>query len=144
MAPPPFFPARGLLCGHTIVSQFKAPYSSLPDSVLSFWGSLIMRMAYGTEDEPYIKSLIRNVETYLRAYFDFASPGRLFVTSFPIMQHIPAWFPGAKWKRTLFSYRDMGIASIQTPWDDVKARAVRPSSSCAVLPRFADRVSPSE
>ncbi|KAH6919271.1 cytochrome P450 98A3 [Coprinopsis sp. MPI-PUGE-AT-0042] len=88
-----------------------------------FWGSLIMRMAYGTEDEPYIKALIRNVETYLRAYFEFASPGRLFVSSFPIMRHIPAWLPGAGWKRTLFSFRDLGLSSIQKPWDDVKGRA---------------------
>ncbi|KAJ3558603.1 hypothetical protein NM688_g820 [Phlebia brevispora] len=44
-------------------------------------------------------TLIKNVEDYVSRMLKAALPGNYLVEFFPWMMYIPAWFPGAAWKR---------------------------------------------
>ncbi|KAH6919266.1 cytochrome P450 [Coprinopsis sp. MPI-PUGE-AT-0042] len=125
-----FFSAGQVSQYHPIIEEevklFLQRLSSNPEGFFSgtrsLFGDIIMRVSYGIRDREYIKDLVQRMEIYLRGYFEYASPGRLFVSSFPTLRHVPSWFPGAGWKRRLYALKDLGLSSIQQPWDDVKAR----------------------
>jgi hypothetical protein len=103
---------------------FETWLQSFADQHRRLFGTIILRVSYGKQDPEYTKDLIHRMDVFLRGFFEYVAPGRLFVSSFPAMRHIPSWFPGAGWKRTLTKLGDLGLSSIQEPWDNVKAHVV--------------------
>lgn len=104
---------------------------------VSLFGVIIMRVSYGSGlDRAYIQELVLNIEEFLRGYFEYLTPGRVLVSSFPILRHVPSWFPGAGWKRELYKLRDLGQKIIQTPWNDAKDRVVSTSHYLQCLIQF--------
>ncbi|KAJ2927403.1 hypothetical protein H1R20_g9694, partial [Candolleomyces eurysporus] len=73
-----------------------------PDDFLkhlhSFLATVLMRMAYGLGEKHNV-ALIREAETSFTAFATARTPGKYLVNTFPILRHIPAWFPGAGFRR---------------------------------------------
>ncbi|GJE91204.1 cytochrome P450 [Phanerochaete sordida] len=61
--------------------------------------SLIIRLVYGLEVTGKDDPLVSLAEDFSRLTADSTTPGRWLVDSFPILRHIPTWFPGAGFKR---------------------------------------------
>lgn len=64
-------------------------------------------------------------------------PGASLMNVFPILQHVPKWFPGASAKRTAEEVKKLTEYLIQSPFDWVKKRMVSGSSMfilyCCIL-----------
>jgi len=85
-------------------------------------GGMIMRMAYGSEDHAYNQRLSAEAGRYVDGFVHYSTPGRLLVGMFPMLRHVPAWLPGARWKQKL---RELAVLSDQVlaePFNDVKER----------------------
>jgi len=72
------------------------------------------------DDSEYVKI----AETVVAAHAEAVQLGSFLVNFFPSMKHIPAWFPGAGWKRKANSWRELGEYFARTPWITVKERLV--------------------
>ncbi|KAI0656915.1 O-methylsterigmatocystin oxidoreductase [Cubamyces menziesii] len=63
------------------------------------FGATIMDAVYGIKvldnDDPYLKMAEKDTEIFSEIFM----PGRYLVELLPFLKHVPAWFPGAKFKR---------------------------------------------
>ena len=57
-------------------------------------------MTYGINIRPYDDPLIAIAEEAIEALSDLVIAGPLLVEIIPLLKHIPAWFPGAKFQKT--------------------------------------------
>lgn len=83
-----------------------------------------MEVSYGIKvqglDDPYVK----DAEQVLEGLADGGVPGRYLVDAFPFMKHIPAWFPGAGWKRKANHWRNVNRYVARKPFDLIKNQMV--------------------
>jgi hypothetical protein len=91
----------------------------------TFFGTIIMRTAYGFEDAGHNTSLMHNAEKLIVSFGAARIPGRFLVNTFPILQHVPEWFPGAGFKRYFRELAEMSRRTVQIPFSDVQERLVR-------------------
>lgn len=83
--------------------------------------SMIMEVAYGIKigpNDPYVKT----AEEALEGVADAGVAGRYWVEMFPIMKHIPSWFPGAGWKRKAYRWRDVNHEVCCRPFNIIKSQ----------------------
>jgi hypothetical protein len=93
-------------------------------AVKSFFGSVIMRIAYGSSDTKLNKARISEVEHLVDSFVQLLRPGRLLVDFIPVLRHVPAWLPGAGWRRELERVRSLAYQVANVPYDDAKERLV--------------------
>lgn len=83
-----------------------------------------MEVSYGIKikglDDPYVK----DAESVLEGLADGGTPGRYLVDAFPFMKHIPAWFPGAEWKRKANRWLNVNRYVARKPYELVKEQMV--------------------
>ena len=84
----------------------------------------IMRIAYGFEDAQKTQSVIYEAERLILTFTDAVAPGKYLVSSFPILKHIPSWFPGAGFKRYFQSFSKTVDAMLLSPFEDAKQNLV--------------------
>ncbi|KAH6871186.1 cytochrome P450 98A3 [Coprinopsis sp. MPI-PUGE-AT-0042] len=83
-----------------------------------FFGSTIIQIAYGTSDEALIKKLVQNADAVVQALGEILVPGRYMVDVFPLLRHVPAWFPGAGWKRAITKFATLTERVRHSNFDD--------------------------
>ncbi|KZV89528.1 cytochrome P450 [Exidia glandulosa HHB12029] len=100
---------------------------------LTHWlaGANIMRMTFGIEiakkDDPWIDLGIKVAEVASKA----GSFGAFAVDIFPLLKYIPAWFPGAKFKRDAIEWRQVHVQAKNLPFQRVvKDMAAGNAMSC--------------
>jgi hypothetical protein len=70
------------------------------------------------------ENLVDAAETIVRGFSEVLEPGRFWVDIFPILRYVPAWFPGAGWKRKLKGIEEVCKQVRQGTFDDAMERAV--------------------
>lgn len=65
-----------------------------------------MDVVYGMEVEDENNRYLTIVQKGARIFSEVAAPGRFLVELFPFLAHIPAWFPGANFKRNALLWKD--------------------------------------
>jgi len=108
------------------VAEFLARLLARPkehrDLIRYGLGSMILRMAYGSEDRAYNERLSTNGGRLVDGLMYYSTPGRLLVGLFPVLRHVPTWLPGAGWKRALDDLADLSDEVIAEPFGDAKER----------------------
>ncbi|EKM49140.1 uncharacterized protein PHACADRAFT_265797 [Phanerochaete carnosa HHB-10118-sp] len=84
-------------------------------------GSNILRIVYGMEVESEDDPNLALVEEGIKIVSRIANAGAYLVDSFPIMQHIPAWFPGAQFKRDGARWKPIVEEMFTRPYKELKA-----------------------
>ncbi|KAJ7109594.1 cytochrome P450 [Mycena crocata] len=83
-------------------------------------GELIMSVAYGIDilptEDPYITLARKAVHTFTLANV----PGRYLVNTFPILKHVPSWFPGAGFKRQAAEWKKLSRGMLELPFAETK------------------------
>ncbi|KAJ7303729.1 cytochrome P450 [Mycena albidolilacea] len=83
-------------------------------------GEIIMTEAYGIDvlpsDDPYV-TLAHKAG---RAVSSGAVPGAYLVDTFPILKHIPRWFPGAGFKRQAEEWSKLSRGMLELPFAETK------------------------
>ncbi|KAJ7625701.1 cytochrome P450 [Roridomyces roridus] len=106
-----------------------------PDEFLGLFrqmaGELIISFTYGIDvqptNDPYVTLAHRAIHTLVTA----AVPGLYLVDSFPILKHIPTWFPGAGFKRQAREWRKLSRGMMELPFMETKRQmdaGISPSS----------------
>ena len=92
---------------------------------ISAFSATIMSIAYGikiTESEdPYIVI----AEKAMSSIAEAGIPGTFLVDFFPILKHIPSWFPGAGFKKRAASAKVLILSLAEKPFSYVKDQLVR-------------------
>ena len=87
-----------------------------PDDVHSFFGSSIMRISYGIEVDEEATDYIKMAEDTLAIFSYVFVPGKFLVETFPILRFVPAWMPGAKFKRDGKEWVKTVYKLVEHPW----------------------------
>ncbi|KAJ6452467.1 cytochrome P450 [Mycena sanguinolenta] len=103
------------------------------------WASdIIMAIAYGIEvlpsNDPYVKLAHEAVYTLSAA----GVPGKYLVDSLPILKYVPAWFPGAQFKRDAQEWKKLAGSMADVPFEETKKQM---DFDKAPLSFVADRLS---
>ncbi|KAK7062611.1 hypothetical protein VNI00_000099 [Paramarasmius palmivorus] len=83
--------------------------------------STIMNVTYGIEIEEEDDHYITVAETALEGMAKAAHPGAFLVDIFPILKHVPAWFPYAGFQRKALYWRNSVMEMRNAPFESVKA-----------------------
>jgi hypothetical protein len=121
--------------GHRTVSHRLQPMATqlLLTFLNSLYGSIIMRVSYGSDNIEYNKELIQETQTFGHDFMEYSPPGKLLVATFPSLEYLPSWLPGTGWKRVVESLRTSSGRVRSRPYTELKKRMVGPDpeSSCA-------------
>ena len=101
--------------------------------VIRMIGAMIMRIVYGLDvygpDEKYIQIAEKSMECFSAVF----NPGRYLVQTLPWLRFVPAWFPGAGFKRQAKVWRGLISEFVNEPFDRVKANMVRFTFFCLYI-----------
>ncbi|KAJ2920822.1 hypothetical protein H1R20_g16272, partial [Candolleomyces eurysporus] len=110
----------------------------------TFFGTIIMRTAYGFDDTEWNKSLIHDVEEVIIAFGVARVPGRFLVNTFPVLKHVPAWLPGAGFRKYFRDLAEKTRRIVETPFKEAKERlekgerSVHPSMAASLIDRLPE------
>lgn len=90
-----------------------------------FFGTSIMRTAYGFDDIKQNETAIHDAEQVLAGFTDAITPGKFLVNMFPILKHVPSWFPGAGFQTYCKTVAEVTRRTKNAPFVGVKASLVR-------------------
>ncbi|KAK1226459.1 hypothetical protein PQX77_010543 [Marasmius sp. AFHP31] len=103
------------------------------DHINYYAGSIILKITYGytlkTEDDPYLHLLYKALEGMIPVM----DHGSFWVDYLPILQYIPAWLPGASFKKKAHEWFANNKDAKETPWGWVQqgeAAGIADSSLC--------------
>ncbi|KAK1224441.1 hypothetical protein PQX77_012663 [Marasmius sp. AFHP31] len=116
-----------------LVGKLTATPEAFYDHINYFAGSIVLKIIYGyklkTENDPYLEIMYRAVEGIVPAM----NHGTFWVDYLPILKHVPAWFPGASFKRNARVWLANNKELKDKPWEWVKqgeAAGIADSSFC--------------
>ncbi|KAJ7629466.1 cytochrome P450 [Mycena polygramma] len=86
----------------------------------SLFGSLTMSITYGIEVQSKNDPYISIAEAGIKHVSIMAVPGAFLVDAFPVLKHVPEWFPGAAFKRLAKEWRQEMLEMMEAPFNAVK------------------------
>jgi hypothetical protein len=86
-----------------------------------------MRAAYGFDDTEQAEWHISNSDQIIEAIEHATTPGRFMVNTFPILRHIPSWFPGAGFQKYFQEQAAKNQRTVEGPFEEARMNMVRES-----------------
>ncbi|GJE98984.1 cytochrome P450 [Phanerochaete sordida] len=83
-------------------------------------GSNILRVAYGMELVSAEDPRLEIIEKSMQVFSKITVAGAYLVDSFPILKHVPTWFPGGRFKREAAEWRPIVNAMYMVPYTEAK------------------------
>ncbi|KAJ5753209.1 hypothetical protein N7520_010126 [Penicillium odoratum] len=91
---------------HRLLWRILKDQENLTQHIKTEAGAVILKIAYGYRIEPHKPDLLVDlVNLALEQFSVAATPGTWLVDMIPALRHVPAWFPGAGFKRTALEFR---------------------------------------
>ncbi|KAG2150439.1 cytochrome P450 [Suillus clintonianus] len=102
--------------------------------IQGFIGAIIMGITYGyemqSENDPYVSAVAQLAEILSNGQ----TPERAAILSaFPFLAHIPAWFPGAKFKRDALYSRRLAQQVLDAPFEFTKLEIAAGTASQSMV-----------
>ena len=88
----------------------------LPIDTTRYTGSIILSVIYGYDVLSNDDSFVKLVESTEKAFTVGPLP-KWLVNGFPLLRHIPSWFPGAGFKRYAKAMRDKWHQVMNVPFN---------------------------
>ncbi|EPS93953.1 hypothetical protein FOMPIDRAFT_1170091 [Fomitopsis schrenkii] len=99
--------------------------------------SIIMGIGYGVSISSLDDEFIKHVDSAVHSVFHSGGPAAMLVDFFPILKYLPAWMPGAGFKRLARqvqgSIRDMEYIPLRRVRQAMTSGAVQPSVARSIL-----------
>ncbi|VDB82822.1 unnamed protein product [Peniophora sp. CBMAI 1063] len=107
----------------------RAP-QTLDQSIRKATAGVIMKITYGYDALPDDDPLVTLVSEAIMEYFGgLTEPSKVWLVDFfPVLKHIPTWFPGAGFRSIAAKSADMAHKMSQVPFDLVKERMKQDTS----------------
>lgn len=83
-----------------------------------------MSIAYGIQIKPENDPYVKLAEDASRPAAEAAVPGRFLVDAIPLLKYVPAWLPGASFKRKAREWYKLTRNMVEIPYADAKKRIV--------------------
>ena len=80
-----------------------------------------MNITYGIDIQEFDDPYISLAEEVLNGINEAAILGRFWVDLFPILKHVPSWFPGAGFQKKAAHWRRVNAATIEKAFRFVEA-----------------------
>ncbi|KAL1702033.1 cytochrome P450 [Schizophyllum commune] len=96
-------------------------------------GGIIIGMAYGSAPDSENDPCIVISEKVAKAVLNAVAPGRYLVNMIPALKYIPAWLPGAQFKRDALEWREQTRIMIEESYITVKEQMVSGSAAPSLL-----------
>ncbi|KDQ53890.1 hypothetical protein JAAARDRAFT_38861 [Jaapia argillacea MUCL 33604] len=108
------------------------------DNIRFLFAATVMDICYGLVVTDKNDEFVTISEAAIRSASLTAIPGAFLVDFIPILKYVPAWFPGAGFKRKAEEWRRLQDRFVNEPFDAVKKSlhegcAVRPSMASSLL-----------
>ncbi|EPS98973.1 hypothetical protein FOMPIDRAFT_1050972 [Fomitopsis schrenkii] len=81
-----------------------------------------LTIAYGCTAEKAEGEILEIANTAVEQFTSASAPGAYLADAIPILTYIPAWFPGAGWKRTALEWRKDLIKMCDIPYEFAKTQ----------------------
>ncbi|KAJ6535982.1 cytochrome P450 [Mycena vulgaris] len=85
-------------------------------------GDTILSTAYGIRIQPENDPFVATAERVGYSLAKASEPGAFLVNSFPILQKVPAWMPGAGFQRLAAKWRRDAVDLVEVPFKIIKAQ----------------------
>ena len=92
---------------------------------LSNFAATIMDIVYGIKVQGPGDRYISLVEEVISKANDAAVPGAFLVDLFPVLKHVPSWFPGGGFHKTAAYMKKINWTMCETPFRYVLEQLVR-------------------
>ncbi|KAK6988057.1 cytochrome p450 [Favolaschia claudopus] len=92
------------------------------DHIRQMAAEIIMSATYGIEVQPQNDPYVATAEQALHTLAVAAVPGRYLVDVFPVIKYVPSWFPGAGFRRSAEIWKQLALATVETPFAETKRR----------------------
>ncbi|KAF8595468.1 cytochrome P450 [Ceratobasidium sp. AG-I] len=106
---------------------------NFPTEIRRISGSLLLSSVYGYEVTTAEDPLVKVVETAIHGLSQAALPSNFYVNIFPWLEYVPAWFPGAEWKRKAISWRADKDSMLNEPFNYTKHQMASGDASPSML-----------
>ncbi|KAJ3560891.1 hypothetical protein NP233_g10541 [Leucocoprinus birnbaumii] len=126
--------SRGLLC-----DLLQSPENFREHIRFSF-GNTIMRVCYGIAPQRQNDPFLSLATETMRSVAIAGNPGSFLVDLLPVMKYIPAWFPGAGWKRQGLAWARVVDQFVNNPWDYVKNQTAEGTASPCIATNLMERL----
>lgn len=83
-----------------------------------------MKITYGIDIQESGDPFIKTTEEALNGINEAGVPGAFLVDMFPILKHVPCWFPGAGFQRKAAHWRAVNTTLTEQPFRYVKEQLV--------------------
>ncbi|KAJ7131789.1 cytochrome P450 [Mycena crocata] len=105
---------------HRLLAHLLQTPDAFMDHFRQMSGEIIISVVYGIDvlqaNDPYVTLAQEALHTFSIACI----PGRYLVDSFPILKHVPEWFPGAGFKRQAAVWRKLARAMLEVPFAETQ------------------------
>ncbi|CCM01205.1 uncharacterized protein FIBRA_03253 [Fibroporia radiculosa] len=106
------------------VTRMVARLLHQPDMVVQLIrkmaAAVILDITYGYKVQDQDDPLVRIVDTAVAHFSELTTPGACLADIFPIMKYVPAWMPGAGWKRKALKAIQDTNSMLEVPYAMVK------------------------
>ncbi|KAJ5378228.1 uncharacterized protein N7496_005637 [Penicillium cataractarum] len=108
---------------HRFLLRVLRDPSKLAQHVQTEAGAVILKIAYGYNIEPHKRDpLVRMANLALEHFSIAGTPGAWLVDMIPILKYVPAWLPGAGFKRTAQQWKKNLQDVVNKPYAFVRQR----------------------
>ena len=109
--PQAFEKTGGLPTAREIVSTYHGLRHGPPDIARNYsvLAATILKIAYGIDIDDENHEIIRMIDAALEGLAQAFVPGAFLVDVLPLLQYVPAWFPGAGFQRTFARWREATV-----------------------------------
>ncbi len=74
--------------------------------MVSAIAATILKITYGIDADDECHEIIQMIDAAIEGSAQALIPGRFLVDAFPLLQYVPAWFPGAGFQKTFKRWRE--------------------------------------
>ncbi|KAF8994706.1 cytochrome P450 [Cyathus striatus] len=111
------------------------------DEIRLMSGEIILSTTYGINvksvDDRYIRLAEEGIDPLNQALI----PGTFLVDTFPLLKYVPAWFPGAGFKRKAREWRRAARGMVDIPFEDTKAAIKKGTANASFVTKCLDGIS---
>ncbi|KIJ26834.1 hypothetical protein M422DRAFT_191689 [Sphaerobolus stellatus SS14] len=125
-----------------LLRLLDTPDAEITDNLQSSVAGTILEVVYGYNVASADDYFLQTTERSMTAFNEAVQPGKFLVETFPLLQHIPRWFPGAGFKRLAEQWRIATIEIVESPFDWAKSEMSRggnPSIVASMMQEISDQ-----
>nr|QDJ74249.1 cytochrome P450-9 [Thanatephorus cucumeris] len=125
--------ARLLLQKLLSATNKAQPFEHLKNEIFFTIGSLMLQLAYGYKPRDPKDRFYTEVKLAARNVVEAAMQTNFLVNVFPVLSHVPDWFPGTGWKRIAREWKIQQERAKTEPYEWLKAQVASGTYQPSIL-----------